>query len=61
VSKYIVIEIEEGLGEASLTPTIKFSDQSALWRVDVLNDLMVDIQHLYEEARKDLATEFIQH
>ena len=61
MSKYIVIEIEEGLGEASLTPTIKFSDQSALWRVDVLNDLMVDIQHLYDQARKDMSAEFTEH
>jgi|TARA_R110000782_G_scaffold222954_1_gene309966 hypothetical protein len=61
MSKYIVIEIDQALGEASLTPTLEFSDQSALWRVDVLNDLMVDIQHLYEQARKDMSAEFTEH
>jgi hypothetical protein len=29
--------------------------------VDVLNDLMVDIQHLYEQARKDMSAEFTEH
>ena len=47
MSKYIKIKINAGDGEAEASPTLEFSQESALWRADVLQDLMHDLETLY--------------
>ena len=61
MSKYIKIKINAGDGEAEASPTLEFSQESALWRADVLRDLMHDLETLYDQALKDMSAEFTQH
>ena len=48
-------------GEAEATPTLAFAREDALWRADVLQDLMSDLKALYDQASEDLSAEFTQH
>jgi hypothetical protein len=61
VSKYIKIKVDVTSGEAEATPTLAFAQKDALWRADVLQDLMSDLKSLYDQASHDLSTEFTQH
>ena len=61
MSKYIKIKINAGSGEAEASPTLEFTEESALWRSDVLQDLMHDLETLYDQARKDMSAEFTEH
>ena len=61
MSKYIKIKIDVAAGEAQATPTLAFAREDALWRADVLQDLMSDLKALYDQASEDLSAEFTQH
>jgi hypothetical protein len=61
MTRYIKIKINAGSGEAEASPTLEFSQESALWRSDVLRDLIYDLERLYDQALKDISAEFTQH
>lgn len=61
MSKYIKIKIDVAAGEAEATPTLAFAREDALWRADVLHDLMADLKELYDQASEDISVQFTQH
>ena len=61
MTRYIKIKINAEDGEAEASPTLEFAQKDALWRADVLQDLMSDLKSLYDQASHDLSTEFTQH
>ena len=61
MTRYIKIKINAEDGKAEATPTLAFAQKDALWRADVLQDLMSDLKSLYDQASHDLSTEFTQH
>lgn len=52
------IRIDADAGEAEVTLPAGFKGYYALWRVDVLGDIIGDLQGFYEEAVIDLCMEW---
>lgn len=53
IEKFFAFEIDVHTGEASAHPTPEFFNYTALWRVDILKDLVEDLEVYRDEALTD--------